>query len=142
MALKNITLAASAALAGTMLMPSAAHAYDGYYDDNRYESRYDDRYDRRYDGRDYRRGDYYEGRRYRRGDYYEGRRYSRRHYRGRCRDNGTGGTVIGGIAGALLGREIGRGSRDRYGRRGDGTAGAIIGGVAGALAGRAIDRDC
>ncbi|WP_255454626.1 glycine zipper 2TM domain-containing protein [Parasphingopyxis sp. CP4] len=150
MSLKSFTLTASAALAGAMLIPTAAQAGDGYDRDGYYESRYDDRYDRRDRRRDYRRdyrrGDYYEGRGYRRGDYYSNgydrRRYrDRRYYRGRCRDNGTGGTVIGGIAGALLGREIAR-DRGRYGRRGDGTAGAIIGGVAGALAGRAIDRDC
>lgn len=137
MALKKIALAATAALAGTMLVPAAAHAGDGYYDGRYYESRYDDRYDDRYDRQRYRRGDYYDGRRYSRRDYRD-----RRYYRGRCRDNGTGGTIIGGIAGALLGREIARGDRGRYGRRGDGTAGAVIGGVAGALAGRAIDRDC
>lgn len=107
--------------------------------------------------RDYERGDYYRDRGYRgyRGDYYRGYRgdyyrdgYYRggdRYYRGyrggyRCRDNGTGGTIIGAIAGGLLGNEVGRGS-GRYGR-GDGTAGAIIGAGVGALAGRAIDRNC
>lgn len=68
---------------------------------------------------------------------YDGRRdYDRgRSYRGRCRDKGTGGTIIGAIAGGLLGNAA-------VGRRGDGTAGAIVGGGVGALAGRAIDRDC
>ncbi len=52
-------------------------------------------------------------------------------YRPRCaRDNGTGGLIIGGLAGGLLGRHVAR----------DGLAGAIIGGGIGALAGRAIDR--
>lgn len=53
-------------------------------------------------------------------------------YRGyRCkRDNGTGGLVIGAIAGGLLGNAVAR----------DKTAGTIIGGGAGALAGRAIDK--
>lgn len=104
-------------------------------------------------GRHYERGDYYRGDRgYRgyRGDYYRGDRgyryrdgYRYRGYRGgyRCRDNGTGGTIIGAIAGGLLGNEIGKGS-GRYGRRGDGTTGAIVGAGVGALAGRAIDRDC
>lgn len=103
----------------------------------------------------YDRGDYYRGDRgYRgyRGDHYRGDRgwrgdrgYYRNNYRGnrgyRCRDNGTGGTIIGAIAGGLLGNEIGKGS-GRYGRRGDGTTGAIVGAGVGALAGRAIDRNC
>ncbi|AJR22656.1 MULTISPECIES: glycine zipper 2TM domain-containing protein [Sphingobium] len=106
-------------------------------------------------GRHYDRGDYYRGDRgyrgyrgdgyYRGGGYYRGDGYYRgyRGYRGgyRCRDNGTGGTIIGAIAGGLLGNEVGKGS-GRYGRRGDGTTGAIIGAGVGALAGRAIDRDC
>ena len=104
-------------------------------------------------GRHYERGDYYRGDRSYRGSrdgYYRGDGYYRdgyyrgyRGYRGgyRCRDNGTGGTIIGAIAGGLLGNEVGKGS-GRYGRRGDGTTGAIIGAGVGALAGRAIDRDC
>jgi len=100
-------------------------------------------------GRHYERGDYYRGDRGYRGyrdGYYRGGGYYRdgyyRGYRGyRCRDNGTGGTIIGAIAGGLLGNEVGKGS-GRYGRRGDGTTGAIIGAGVGALAGRAIDRDC
>lgn len=52
-------------------------------------------------------------------------------YRG-CRDNGTGGTIIGAIAGGLLGNEIAG--------RGDQAVGTILGAGAGALAGRAIDR--
>lgn len=99
----------------------------------------------------YERGDYYRGDRGHRGyrgDYYRGYRgdryYRNNYYRGyrggyRCRDNGTGGTIIGAIAGGLLGNEIGKGS-GRYGR-GDGTTGAIVGAGVGALAGRAIDRD-
>lgn len=105
--------------------PAAAHSgtydrdgYSTYYagydrDDRRY-----DRYDRRYDRRDYRRD----------------RRSDRRHYRNdyrRC-DKGTGGTVIGAIAGGLAGHEIAG--------RGDKTVGTIIGGAVGAIAGRAIDR--
>jgi len=49
----------------------------------------------------------------------------------RC-DKGTGGTVIGAVAGGLAGREIAR--------RGNRTEGAIIGAAVGALAGRAIDK--
>jgi outer membrane lipoprotein SlyB len=51
---------------------------------------------------------------------------------GYCRrDKGTGGAIIGAVAGGLAGREIAR--RDR-------TAGTIIGAAVGALAGRAIDK--
>ncbi len=74
------------------------------------------------------------------GRYYEPRRlsYSERIWRGRdgryyCkRDNGTTGLIIGGAAGALLGRELSRGE--------DATIGMIIGAAGGALVGRAIDR--
>lgn len=53
----------------------------------------------------------------------DGRYYCRR-------SNGTTGLLIGGAAGALLGREV---VRDR-------TLGAIVGGAGGALLGRSIDR--
>lgn len=53
-------------------------------------------------------------------------------YRSSCRSGGTTGLIIGGAAGALLGREV-DGGRDR-------TAGTIIGAGAGALLGREIDR--
>lgn len=82
--------------------------------------------------RDYRDNDYRDYRSERR---YEQRRYNNRNYayNNRCRDNGTGGTVIGAIAGGLLGHEV-------VGRRGDKTAGVLVGGAVGALAGRAIDK--
>ncbi len=68
------------------------------------------------------------GRAYGNGGYYRG-------YRGRehC-DRGTGGTIIGAIAGGLLGNTITG--------RGDHAVGTIAGAGVGALAGRAIDRDC
>ncbi len=56
----------------------------------------------------------------------DGRAYCRR-------SNGTTGLLIGGAAGALLGREV-------AGRRGDRTLGMILGGAAGALLGREVDR--
>ena len=59
-------------------------------------------------------------------DYRPGRDY-------RC-NRGTGGTIIGAIAGGLLGNSIAG--------RGDRTIGTAVGAGAGALAGRAIDRDC
>lgn len=95
--------------------------------------------------RGYDRGDYYRGgndRQYRGDRYYRNNGYrdggyrSQSNYRGgdryRCRDNGTGGTIIGAIAGGLLGNEVAG--------RGDRTTGAILGAGVGALAGRAIDK--
>lgn len=96
--------------------------YYSNYNDNYYESRRDyreSRYDR--DDRDYRES------RYDRDD-----RDDREYRNERC-SKGTGGTIIGAIAGGLLGNEV-------AGRRGDRTAGVIIGAGVGALAGRAIDR--
>ena len=121
------TLAITTAAISTMAFASPAEARGGYYGDGYYEQvRHRDGY------REYRRGDYYrEGRRgyrdrraYRnQRRYYRDRRYRDRRYRG-C-DRGTGGTIIGAIAGGLLGNEVaGRGSR---------TEGTIIGGAVGAL---------
>lgn len=129
--IKAIALSAVAALTAATMVPAAAEARPGgYYGGDGYYQQV--RGDRWRGDRGYYRGD----RGYYRGDrgYYR----DRGNYRGRCRDKGTGGTVIGAIAGGLLGNEIGNG---RYGR-GDGTTGAIVGAGLGALAGRAIDRDC
>jgi len=64
----------------------------------------------------------------------DGRAYCRR-------SDGTTGLVVGGGAGALLGREIGRdGRHNRRRGRGGGTAGAIIGGLIGAVVGSAVER--
>lgn len=128
--------ATALALTGIAAAPAAAHDFrvatampawaqadaDGSAVEHRRRRGWDRGYERGY-GRGYERG-YYEDR---------GRYDDRRDYRGYRCDNGTGGLVIGGVAGALAGREI-------AGRRGDRTAGAIIGGAVGALAGRAIDR--
>jgi outer membrane lipoprotein SlyB len=48
------------------------------------------------------------------------------------RDNGTTGLIVGGVAGALLGRSI-AGNGDR-------TLGTLLGGAGGAVLGRSIDR--
>ena len=108
----------SAAIAGSAMtaLPAAAQAQAyGYYDRYAYQQDYRDH--RRYDQRRY------------------DRRYYDQRYRYSQRCSGTTGTILGAIAGGLLGRAI-DGGRDR-------TAGTIIGGAAGALAGRAIDRqDC
>lgn len=138
------TLALGAA-ASTLAVAAPAEARGGaYYEASSYQHISRDGY------REYRRGDRYRGdrrayrdQRYYRDDrrYYSDNRYSndRRYYdnrrddRYRC-DRGNGGTIVGAIAGGLLGNEIAG--------RGDRTVGTIIGGAAGALAGRAIDRDC
>lgn len=113
---------ASVSLTGIAAVPAQAH--DGYYNSRDYR---DYRDDRRYD-RDYRNDGYYNDGR----DYRDNRNYQR------CRRNsGTTGTIIGAIAGGLLGREIGRGGRWNE----PSTTGLIIGAGAGALAGRAIDKD-
>ena len=126
--LKMVPLSLAALMSvATLGIAAPAAAQNGYCDRDGYSS-YDARYgrdDRRYDRSDYRgydRRDYRSDRRAYRGD--------RRNYR-QC-DNGTGGTVIGAIAGGLAGHEIAG--------RGDRTVGTIIGGAVGALAGRAIDK--
>jgi hypothetical protein len=74
-------------------------------------------------------------RRYQRGDTYrgDGQPWQGEDGQAYCRrSDGTTGTIIGGGAGALIGRGI-----DTRGRRGTGT---ILGALAGALIGRAIER--
>ncbi len=106
---------------------------------NQYRDRYRDRYnrdryeDRRYDDRRY------DDRRYDdRGSYGEPVYRNTRVWRGEdgrtyCRKkNGTTGLIIGGAAGALLGREV-DGGRNR-------TLGTVLGAAAGALIGRELDN--
>ncbi|MGB7411238.1 MAG: glycine zipper 2TM domain-containing protein [Sphingopyxis granuli] len=125
---KMMTLSLAALMStATLGLATPAAAQNGYYDRDGYSTYYaghrDNRhYDRRYDRSN--RRDYRNDRRY------YNQRYDRRNYR-QC-DNGTGGTVIGAIAGGLAGHEIAG--------RGDRTVGAIIGGAVGAIAGRAIDK--
>jgi outer membrane lipoprotein SlyB len=104
-----LVLAATAVTGFTATPALAGNRYDDGY-------RYSD-----YDDRDYR-------------DYRYDRREARRDYRNNYRrcDKGTGGTVIGAVAGGLLGNEVAR--------RGNKTEGTIIGAAVGALAGRAIDK--
>lgn len=111
--MKQFTLAAAALAMGATAIIPATPAAAQRYGDRYYGDRYD-RYDRYNDGRYYDRG-------YR--DSYRARQ--------KCRD-GDGGTIIGAIAGGLLGNVIAG--------RGDKTLGTVIGGAGGALAGRAIDR--
>jgi len=112
---KTFTLALSALAMGTAtLVPVAAEA-----------QRYG--YDRGYDGRGYDRG--YDRREYRGND----RRYNYRNDRNNRRgcDN-TGGTIVGALAGGLLGHTVAG--------RGNGTIGALLGAAGGGLAGNAIDK--
>lgn len=71
------------------------------------------------------------------GEYGNRYRYGDRHgWRGRTHcDRGTGGTIIGAIAGGLIGNAV-------VGHYGDHTLGTIAGAGLGAVTGRAIDRDC
>jgi hypothetical protein len=134
---KFLTLGA-AALASLALVPTAADARDhyrgGYHGDHYRGDRGYYRDYGRYNGpryRGYRGGrGYYASR-----GYYGGGQGYYRGGRGYCRDRGNGGTVIGAIAGGLLGNEV-------AGRRGDRTLGTIVGAGVGAVAGRAIDRNC
>lgn len=66
--------------------------------------------------------------------YYHGKTWRDSRGRIRCRrSNGTVGIIVGGAAGALVGRAV-DGGRHR-------TAGTVIGAAAGALAGREIARN-
>ncbi|MEP9361211.1 glycine zipper 2TM domain-containing protein [Sphingomonas sp. KR3-1] len=114
----NKTLLGLAAVAVALpALPSSAMAqnYGGGYRDH-------GRYERSYDNRGYDRG-YYNGPTWRGRD---GRNYCRR-------SDGTTGLLLGGVAGALVGRSI-----DRYGDR---TPGTLLGALGGALVGQAIDKD-
>lgn len=137
--LAAIALTAPAlAIAAPVSAASPAHsvaytsAYAPAYADvnaDQYRDRYDRRYDRRSHGRDR-----YDDRRY----YDERVTRNTRVWRGQdnryyCqKSNGTTGLLIGGAAGALLGREVAG--------RGDRTLGAILGAAGGAILGREIDR--
>jgi Ni/Co efflux regulator RcnB len=142
---KFIMFAALATSVATLTVPGAALARDhdrGGWNHQDRDGDHDRRnWNRRGDrdnyGRGYYRGDnrgyYGGGGYYNSGDYYADNGYRSRD--NRCRSNGTTGTIVGAIAGGLLGDAV-------VGRRGDGTAGAIVGAGIGALAGRAIDRNC
>lgn len=115
---KTISLGAAAlAMGATALIPTAAEAQRWH--GHRYERAYGDAYA---DG--YNRGPRYDQRRY-----YDRGRYNHRDRR--C-SSGTTGTIVGAIAGGLLGRAIDT--------RGDRTLGTVLGGAGGALAGHAIEK--
>ena len=106
--MRNVILGLAAV---TMTVPAfSAPALARHYDDG-------GRYSRYYDSDGYYHGPTWRGR--------DGRRYCRR-------SNGTTGLIVGGAAGALVGRAIDT--------RGERTTGTILGAVAGALLGREIQR--
>lgn len=117
----------SAASAQYYPAPSYGYGYDnGYYGDTRAQRRYE-RQQRQYERQQQRYAN----------------QYGYNSYGGR-RCSGTTGAIVGGVAGALLGREVGR-SGDRnsyygYGRGGSGTTGAIVGGAVGALVGNEVGK--
>jgi uncharacterized protein YcfJ len=119
-----ISLTAAATMVVTSLGVAAPAAARDHY--RNYRGDYSRDY--RYNDRDYR--DYRDSR-YARDARYRDSRYASNRYR--CSNDGTTGTIVGAIAGGLLGHEV-------AGRRGDKTAGVIIGGAVGAIAGRAIDK--
>jgi outer membrane lipoprotein SlyB len=102
----RMTLMAGILAAATLAapLPALADRYDGYRGERQYQ---------RTDN----------GIRYWQGE--DGRYYCRK-------SNGTTGLLIGGVAGALIGRTIDT--------RGDRTPGTLLGAVGGALIGREIER--
>lgn len=134
---RTILSAAAAAVALTA-MPAAA---DARHRDYRYEQSYRNQ---GYNQGNYGRNDGYYSRNqgYGQNQGYYGRNqgyYGNSYYNDR-RCSATTGTIVGGIAGALLGSEISR-SGSRYRRGGSGTTGAILGGAIGALAGNAVAKN-
>ena len=120
--MRTLFLGLAALAVGATAIPATAQPYDGYGYGQRYD-RYD-HYDRAY-GNAWRDG-------YNRPPQYAYRDYrDQRAYR-RCSD-GTTGTIIGAIAGGLLGRAIDD--------RGDHATGTVLGGVGGALVGRSVERN-
>lgn len=134
--------ALAAATAGTMAIaaPAAAASFDtgaqstltqsSFFEAESDADSWNQYRDRYYRDRDYRGGrEYYRERNYRNSRTWrgrDGRTYCRR-------SNGTTGLIIGGAAGALLGRELDGG----YNR----STGTILGAAGGALLGRSVDRN-
>ena len=104
-------LAAALAMTAGAVLPATAADAQRYRDDRDRSGRYQDQ--RGYDVRQYRGND------------------NRNRARQQCKD-GDGGTIVGAIAGGLLGRTV-AGRNDRL-------LGTVLGAGGGALAGRAIDR--
>jgi uncharacterized protein YcfJ len=115
---RKLTIAAALAASALTGLPSAALAHDGGHGHHKHRHHH------------HRQAYYDDGPRYSRESYVA----PRRHYapRENCRTSGTTGLIIGGAAGALLGREI-DGGRNR-------ATGTIVGAGTGALLGREISR--
>ena len=133
MALRTLRLAGTALVAAAMLAPVAAGAqyYSGApapYHGDRYADAGPDRdgYQRGYDRRGYRddRGP----------PQPPHRAYNRDRRADHCNRGGVG-TILGAIAGGLIGNAA-------VGRHGNQAAGTLAGAGAGALVGNAADRDC
>ena len=125
---------ASVALTGLAATPAFAH--DRYERGDYYNDGYRGHSDDRHEGHRWSRNrGYYDN------GYYNDNRYAypdrRSRYNHRRCGSGTTGTILGAVAGGLLGREVGRGGRYNRGS----TTGLIIGAGAGALVGREIDRN-
>ncbi|MEA2999735.1 MAG: hypothetical protein QOH04_930 [Sphingomonadales bacterium] len=125
--IRKLSLAAVAAATAVMAIPTAVDAHPngrayGYYNNSAQARYYNQGYGSSYGN------DYYANRGYNGGYYNDSYRYRSR----RC--SGTTGTIVGGVAGALLGRAATRDYRH------SGTTGTILGGALGALAGNAVDK--
>jgi hypothetical protein len=125
--IRKLSLAAIAGATAAMAIPTAAEARPngrtyGYYNDGAQAGYYNQGYGSSY-GNDYYANRAYSGRYYNDSNRYRSRRCS-----------GTTGTIVGGVAGALLGRAATRDYRH------SGTTGTILGGALGALAGNAVDK--
>jgi len=141
MVLRTLKLAGTALIAAALLAPvasaqtsfGAARAYDGQayaYGYGAGPARDRDGYPRAGSGRDgYARDGYYEDPPPPRRAAYRDRRAEQR-----C-DSGSVGTILGAIAGGLLGNAA-------TGRHGNHAAGTLAGAGAGALIGHTADRDC
>jgi hypothetical protein len=125
MAMRKLVLVAALAASAVVGTPVTALA-DGRHGGWHRGHHWDDD-DRRYRYRYYNERPVY----YYRESYEAPRRYYARP-RYSCRTSGTTGLIVGGAAGALLGREL-DGGRDR-------ATGTILGAAGGALVGREIDR--
>ena len=119
----KFSLAAAALALGTSALVPTASADAQRYGGPRYERAYGNAYNDGYNRRD----DRYD----RRAAYNRSYR-ERRGYNSCQRNSGGTGTIVGAIAGGLLGRTIDT--------RGDRTIGTLGGAVLGGLAGRAVER--